>query len=101
MLIFIPLLTLSADVLNKFISAEERFRKVRVFHLDELVDNAPEDYESFLQVCINLPKDTANTIFAFLSPHHLINYPRSLDALLRAADNGSLRSVVMDEVHLH
>lgn len=101
MLIFIPLLTLSADVLDKFIFADQRFGKVRVYHLDELVDNAPEEYDSFLGACRNLSKDTANTIFAFLSPHHLINYPRSLDALLRAAEIGLLRSVVMDEVHLH
>ena len=101
MLIFIPLLTLSADILDKFISTDQRYGKVGVVHLDEMVDNAPEEYESFLQTCILLPKDTANTIFAFLSPHHLVNHPRSLAAILRAAENGSLRSVVMDEVHLH
>jgi len=101
MLIFIPLLTLSADVLDKFVSAEQKYGKVRVFHLDELVDNAPEKYDAFLQTCYGLPIHTANTVFAFLSPHHLIRHPRSLKALLNAAENGSLLSVVMDEVHLH
>ena len=101
MLIFIPLLTLSTDVLDKFVSAKQKYGKVRVFHLDELVDNAPTKYDAFLQTCYGLPIDTANTVFAFLSPHHLIRHPRSLKALLNAAENGSLRSVVMDEVHLH
>ena len=101
MIIFILLLTLSADVLDKFVSADQRCGKVGVVHLDKMVDNAPDEYEAFIQTCHHLPKDTSNTVFVFLSPHHLINHPRSLAALLRAADNGTLCSVVMDKVHLH
>ena len=100
-LIFIPLLTLSADVIAKFLCADERYGKVRVFHLDELVKDAPVQYESFLRLCNHLKKDTVHTIFTFLSPHHLINNPRSLAAVLHAAELGTLRTVIMDEVHLH
>ena len=74
-LIFIPLLTLPADVLAKFFCADERYGKVRVFHLDELVKDASVQYKAFLRLCHHLKKDTVHTVFVFLSPHHLTNNP--------------------------
>ena len=41
--IFIPLLTLSADVLAKFTEALRRFRDSTVLHLDELYNNNLEE----------------------------------------------------------
>jgi hypothetical protein len=38
-LIFIPLLSLSADVMAKFQSAVQHYGSVRAYHLDEIYDN--------------------------------------------------------------
>jgi len=99
--IFIPLLTLSADVLDKFKSANQRFGKVLVFHLDELAQNEPAKHEAFIELCHTQEAGTRHTFFVFLSPQHLIKYPRARAALLMAAEKGTLKTVIMDEVHVH
>ena len=47
-MVFIPLLTLSADVMSKFQSASQHFGSIRTYHLDELKDNNPPKYDAFL-----------------------------------------------------
>ena len=48
-LMFIPLLTLSADVISKFTSADQRFGAVTVQHLDELYDGNKKFYHDLLK----------------------------------------------------
>ena len=50
-LIFIPLLSLSADALEKFQSANQKFGRVRVYHLDELLPDHCLAYKEFLNLC--------------------------------------------------
>ena len=98
-LIFIPLLTLSADVLAKFESANQHHVKVRVSHLDELhgVDRAK--YRAFLSLCMSTKRSCQDTNFVFLSPQFFINHPDALKALLHSAGQRTLRLVVID-VHV-
>ena len=98
---FIPLLTLSADLLAKFESASQEYGLIRTFHLDELYEDNQNAYDLFLQLCYSTHRSSTDTNFVFLSPHFLINHPAALAALLHAARQRTLRVVVMDEAHLH
>ena len=66
-LIFIPLLTLLADVLVKFTNPDQRSGDAKVQHLDELFGNNKSTYNSVLQCIWNLWPNTASTLFVFLS----------------------------------
>ena len=100
-LIFIPLLTLSADVMAKFDSACQLYGSVRSYHLDELIDNNKEKYDQVLQRCKELPRSTDSTVFIFLSPQHLCKCANAREIFVGCSAYGTLRTVVMDEVHLH
>ena len=100
-LIFIPLLTLSANVMAKFDSAFQSSGSVRSYHLDELFDNNKERYNEVIDRCRDLPPATESTVFIFLSPQHLGRCNRSLKTFINCSWRGTLRSIFMDEVHLH
>ena len=100
-MIFIPLLTLSADVMKKFQSACQHFGSVRAYHLDELVDSDPTLHDEVLSLCINLRPSTKSTVFVFLSPQHLCKHQSACNVFLACAAKGTLRTVAMDEIHLH
>jgi hypothetical protein len=59
-LIFIPLLTLSADVMSKFASADQRFGAVIVQHLDKLYDGNKKVYHDLLERCRGLQRSALN-----------------------------------------
>ena len=99
-LIFIPLLTLSADVLQKFTCADETWGTVEVQHLDELYEANRSKYNEFLQRCHGLKRSTSSTVFVFLSPQFLVNHQDALDVFVHCAVGRTLRVVVEDEVHL-
>ena len=98
-LIFIPLLTLSANVMAKFDSAFQSSGSVRSYHLDELFDNNKETYNAVIDRCRDLPPATESTVFIFLSPQHLGRCNRSLKTFIDCSWRGTLRSIFMDEVH--
>jgi superfamily II DNA helicase RecQ len=100
-LIFIPLLTLSADVMSKFQSACQLYGSVRAYHLDEIYDNNRDIYNAVLQRCIDLPPSTPSTVFVFLSPQHICRSSNACNTFIACAAKGTLRTVVMDEIHLH
>ena len=100
-MVFIPLLTLSADVMSKFQSACQDFGSIRAYHLDELKDNNPPAYDAVLNRCISLTPSTKSTVFVFLSPQHLCHNQRACNIFLGCGAKGTLRTVVMDEIHLH
>lgn len=103
-LIFIPLLTLSADVLKKFTTASTDFGDVRVFHLDELHEVNHDKYKQLLQRIgniHNITEEKDSTLFVFLSPQFFINNKDACDVMIRAAECKTLRLVCMDEFHVH
>lgn len=58
-LVFIPLLTLSADVMAKFQFASQLYGSVRAYHLDEMYDGDHDQYNAvIIQRCLCLPLDT-------------------------------------------
>jgi superfamily II DNA helicase RecQ len=99
--IFIPLLSLSADVMQKFQSAAQEFGSVRAYHLDEVFEHSKATYNEIMLRCSTLPPSTSSTIFLFMSPQHLCSSNAGLQTLLKISEKGTLRQVVLDEVHLH
>ncbi len=65
-LIFIPLLMLSADVMSKFTCANHRFGTVIIQHLNELFDANKSAYKDLLEQCRGLRCSTTTTVFLFL-----------------------------------
>jgi hypothetical protein len=72
--IFIPLLMLLADVMEKFTCANERFGGVITMHLGKLCNANKCRHIHLLDCCRCLLCTTMTTIFIFLSPQFLFNY---------------------------
>jgi superfamily II DNA helicase RecQ len=100
-LIFIPLLTLSADVMSKFTSADQRFGAVTVQHLDELYAGNKKVFHDLLERCRGLRRSTTTTVFIFLSPQFLINHTDARDVFIACSHRATLRVVAIDEAHVH
>ena len=75
---FIPLLSLSTDVLEKFQSVNHKSGRVRVYHLDELLPDYYPTYKEFLNLCYSAKRSDAATTYVFLSSQFLVKH---LDAL--------------------
>ena len=99
-LVFVPLLALSADVLEKFKNAIDTWGTVDVHHLDEVYTNSKGNYRRLLEKIRCMDRRTSSTLFLFVSPHFLVLHPDARDALLLAGRERTLRLVVADEVHL-
>ena len=100
-LIFIPLLTLSPDVMYKFKSANQKFSAVAVQHLDELFDANKQVYYDLLERCRGLRRSTTETVFIFVLPQFLINHPEAREVFIECSHCTTLRVIALDEVHIH
>jgi hypothetical protein len=99
-LIFIPLLTLSADVMSKFTCANQKFGAVAVHHLDKLFDANKQVYYNLLERCRGLRRSTTTTVFIFVSPQFLINHPEARKVFIECSHRTTLRVIALDEVHM-
>ena len=99
-LIFIPLLTLSADVMQKFDAANTTWGNVGVYHLDELYDANRSAFDSLLRRCLTIKCKTTSTLFIFLSPQFLVHHRNTLDIFLICARERTLRLIAIDEAHM-
>ncbi len=103
-IIFVPLLSLSADQMNKMKEASQKFGTVETHHLDEFPTNDGGTKLRTLVDRINgLKETTTSTIFLFTSPQFMCKSSNKslLDALLSAHQRaGVLRVVGIDEAHL-
>ena len=100
-LVFIPLLTLSADVLEKFKTTNNEFGEVNVSHLDEVFEISQQQYRDVLALVAEMRPCSDSTHFVFLSPQFLVKHPDAREVFLDAARRGVVGLVVIDEVHLH
>jgi hypothetical protein len=99
--IVIPLLTLSADVMSKFTCADQRFGAVMVQHLDKLYDGNKKVFRELLEQCRGLQRSTTTAVFIFLSPQFLINHPDARDVFIACSHCATLPVVAIDEAHIH
>ena len=103
-LIFVPLLSLSADQMAKMEEAKQCFGSVETHHLDELpTDDGGAALEAIVNRIKELEDATTSTMFLFASPQFLCQKTNKslLDALLSAHQRKILRVVALDEAHLH
>jgi hypothetical protein len=64
-LIFIPLLTLLADVMHKFEDTNMTWGNIGVYHLDELYDSNRPAFDRLLRRCSTIERNTTSTLFIF------------------------------------
>ncbi len=100
-LIFIPLLTLSADVMSKFMCTIVPLGAVIIQHLNELYDANKNAYKKLLQRCGGLLWSSTMTVFIFLSPQFLINHPDACNVFIECLHCTTLWVVALDEAHIH
>ncbi len=100
-LIFIPLLTLSADVMSKFSRANQNFGAVALQHLHERFNANKRVYYDLLERCRGLLRSTITTVFIFLSPQFLINHPEACDVFIECSHRTTLGVIALDEAHIH
>jgi len=101
--IFIPLLSLSADQMVKMKEAKQILGSVETHHLDELPTNdGGESLQKIVNRMSQLQEETTSTMFLFLSPQFLCKKSSKplLDALVVAYERKVLRVVGIDEAHL-
>mmetsp|Transcript_10303 Transcript_10303/g.15594 ORF Transcript_10303/g.15594 Transcript_10303/m.15594 type:complete len:602 (+) Transcript_10303:55-1860(+) len=102
--IFVPLLSLSADQMKKMEEAKQCFGSVETHHCDELpTDDGGIALQKIVTRVKELDDTTTSTIFLFASPQFLCNKANKplLDELLSAHKRKILRVVAVDEAHLH
>ncbi len=90
-LIFIPLLTLSANVMHKFESSNPTWGNVGVYHLDKIFDYNRSAYKKLLHCCSEIKQSKSSTLFSFLLPQFLINCPRALGVFITCAQEWTLQ----------
>ena len=100
-IIFIPLLTLSANVMSKFTCANQNFGAVALQHLDELFNANKCLYYDLLETCRGLLWSTTTTVFIFPSLQFLINHPKASDVLIECSRRTKLHVIALDEAHKH
>mmetsp|Transcript_15996 Transcript_15996/g.27214 ORF Transcript_15996/g.27214 Transcript_15996/m.27214 type:complete len:404 (-) Transcript_15996:1753-2964(-) len=101
--IFVPLLSLSADQMNKMKEANQNYGTVETHHLDEFpTDDGDQTLDNLVNRIAQLQDDTTSTIFLFTSPQFLCQQSNKplLDELISAHKRGVLRVVGIDEAHL-
>ena len=102
--IFVPLLSLSADQMAKMEAAKQCFGSVETHHCDELpTDDGGDALQRIVDRIKELEDTTTSTIFLFMSPQFLCQKANKplLEELLSAHKRKILRVVALDEIHLH
>jgi superfamily II DNA helicase RecQ len=100
-LIFIPLLTLSADVMSKFTCTDQHFGAVTIQHLDKLYNANKQVYKDLLQRSQGLLCSITTTVFIFLFPQFIINHPNARDVFIKCSHHATLHVVTLDKAHIH
>ena len=100
-IIFIPLLSLSADQHSKFNVAAQRYGCVNAIHLDEISYATSVKRAELLNRISSLTKNTTSTMFLLLSPQFLIRNEDFRKTLIIKANTGVVRLIKIDEVHLY
>ena len=87
--------------MSKFESACEDFGSVQAYHLDEIADSDSDVHDEIISSFMAMKPSTKSTIFIFLSPQHLCKHQSACNVFLACGAKGTLRTVAMNEAHLH
>jgi len=95
----VPLLALGADQTTKVCTKSiQTSGDVLAIHLDEVHNSS--DQLRIVQSILALPSSTRKTIMLFSSPQKIVNDKTWMGFLKKLIENGLLRLVCVDEVHL-
>ena len=98
-LTIVPLLALGADQTSKVITKTiQTSGDVLAVHLDEIHNMS--DQQRLVESILALPLATRKTIMIFSSPQKIVNDKIWMGFLKKIIENGLLRLVCIDEVHL-
>ena len=100
-LIFIPLLTLSADVMHKFEDANTTWGNVGAYHLDELYDSNCSAFTRLMRQCSSIEQSPTSMLFLFLSPQFFINHRDAFNIFVTCAQERTLRVIAVNEACVH
>jgi superfamily II DNA helicase RecQ len=102
-LIFIPLLTLLADVMLKLTCTNQRFGTVIIQYLSKryLYNANKQAYKYLLEQFQGLLRSTLTTVFIFLSLQFIINHSNTRDSFMKCLHHTTLRVITLDEAHIH
>ena len=95
--IFIPLLTLSANLLAKFKSTDKQYGRVRTFHLNKIFGHHQDKYKHLLQLLHSTTQSDRDTNFVFSSAQFLVHHPPAPAAILHVANQRTSRLVAIDK----
>ena len=97
-LVIIPLLSLTANQLERIKRSMQKEGAVVAVHLD---DASMQDVkESVIPAMNEFPHNSSTTMMILCSPQFIANNIHFRNALLRARDRAVLRLIVIDEVHI-
>ena len=99
--IIVPLLSLSADQMEKMTSISQQTGPMGTVHCDEM-PSEPGTLDPLIERIQQLDEKTSSTIFLLTSPQFLAKKSSAplREALFEAHSKGNLRGVVVDELHL-
>jgi hypothetical protein len=100
-LIFILLLTLSANVMHKFEGAISTWGNVGVYHLDEIYNCNCSVFFKLLCHCLSINRSISSMLLTFLSPQFSINHQNALNVFVTCAQERTLHLIAMDEARIH
>ena len=98
-LVLVPLLALTADILDGLRPSSGHHGSIEAHHVDDLSPVAMRD--ALIPRMNEVGRDSASVMFLLCSPQELAKNGLFRAALLRASRRGALRLVVIDEAHLH
>ena len=96
-LVIHPILALTADQVLKFMEGTDKYGAIDAHNMDASPNALRKQIIAKMR---RLAGDTTTTLFIFVSPQTLAGDKSFLDAVIKCAMNGTLRSVVTDEAHL-
>ena len=98
-LIIVPLLALGVDQTSKVCTKSiQTSGDVLAIHLDEI--HNPLDQQRIVKYILALPLNTRKIIMLFSSPQKIVNDNTWMGFLKKLIENGLLRLLCVDEVHL-
>ena len=96
-LVIHPILALTADQVLKFMEGTDKYGAIDAHNMDA----SPKALrKQIIAKMGRLVGDITTTLFIFVSPQTLAGDKSFLDAVIKCARSGTLRSVVTDEAHL-
>jgi superfamily II DNA helicase RecQ len=99
-LIVVPLLSLAADIIQKFDNDDDSHGIIDAIHFNEDIGSDNDRRAQLIADMCAIKRSTRRTLFLFISPQRLHKYIDLRRALLQLHNKQIFRYVMLDEFHL-